>query len=311
MKLMQTLVRREFWEHRALWAAPLITALFLIFASAFSGSGPGSLRISIDGNALDTRAVAALERITPEQQVKIFGVTIAVLGIPLLICMLVVLLFYLADSLYAERKDRSILFWKSMPVSDSATVWAKYLTAMAVVPVLVYALSVLTTLLCYVIFSLRAAGTPLANVASWDTGVWLTIQGVVLGNMVIASLWYAPIAAFVLVASAWARRNALLWVSLPPVLAVVIEKSVFYTNHVATLIGYRLTGFFDYLGANAPEPPKLGAGGPGDHAARYAEHINHLSATPLLGNIDLWLGVAVAAGLILLAIRLRRYRDDT
>jgi ABC-2 type transport system permease protein len=114
-----------------LWVAPLVVAAVLIVVTALSGGVhiSGDARVQIDGEAVDF-----INGITPERAVKLFGVLIAGLYVPQLIVMLIVLGFYLLDSLYSERKDRSILFWKSLPVSDAHTVASKALVALVVVP---------------------------------------------------------------------------------------------------------------------------------------------------------------------------------
>ncbi|MEJ0004987.1 MAG: hypothetical protein WDM77_00960 [Steroidobacteraceae bacterium] len=83
---------------------------------------------------------------------------------------------YAADCLYTERKDRSILFWKSMPVSDTLTVLSKLLVVMVIVPLGVYLVSAVTTLLMSGIYLVRAWQDH-ATGAFWDGGAWLRIQG--------------------------------------------------------------------------------------------------------------------------------------
>jgi ABC-2 type transport system permease protein len=305
MKQFVTLIRREFWEHRGLWMAPLIAAGFLIAAVALSGFSSGGFRISIDDQHFNFA-----QAITADQKAKLFGVGIAALGLPILITMVVVVFFYLADAMYGERKDRSILFWKSMPVSDSATVWSKVATALAVVPVYAWFVGMLTVTLGFLIGSIRVSGTPIEKFVAWDTGIWLQVQAIALANMLVASLWYAPVAGYMLAVSAWARRSVLMWITLPPVLLVWLEEIIFKTKYIAAFIGYRLSGFFQYLGRDSGPAPR----GP-DRAREdmqwLSERLDSISAIDLLGRIELWAGVLVAAGLIFIAIRMRRYRDDT
>lgn len=305
MKQFVTLIRREFWEHRGLWMAPLIAAVFLILAVALSHVSSGGFRISLDNDTLHFA-----NSFTADQKAKTFGVFIAVLGFPILITMVVVVFFYLADALYSERKDRSILFWKSMPVSDGATVWSKVVTALAVVPLYVWVVAMLTVTIGFLIGSIRVSGTPIANLAAWDTGVWLKVQGIALANMLVASLWYAPIAGYMLAVSAWARRSVLMWIILPPVILTWLEEIVFNTNQVAAFIGHRLTGFFESLGRESATL-HTGAVDGQARAQQLGERLDHISATGLLANPELWLGVLAAVALIFVAIRMRRYRDDT
>jgi len=115
-----TLARRELWEHRSLWIAPLVVqgllllGMFVGHTSFDEGDGPHTL--------------------TAQQRVALFTIVQWALAQPLFIVTAICVGFYLLDCLYAERKDRSILFWKSLPVSDGLTVASKFLVAAVVVP---------------------------------------------------------------------------------------------------------------------------------------------------------------------------------
>jgi ABC-2 type transport system permease protein len=302
---MTTLVRREFWEHRGLWAAPLITAGMLVLLTFFTGGRAGGLRISVDG-----KEAQFLTALSGPAQEKFFGVFIGALLVPQLIVALIVLFFYLLDSLYSERKDRSILFWKSLPVSDSMTVASKAIVALFVVPLMVWALSVLVSVLCTLAFGFKVSGTPFAGLADWHTGTWLVMQGLLLVNVLLAALWYAPVAAYLLLVSAFARRAVFLWAVMPAAVLTLVEHNSFGTNHVKAFLAYRLGGFFDAMGMgvdmNRNTPPSAQAG-----VAEVEQIYDKLNALPLLLNVDLWLGLAVAAAMLYGAVRLRRWRDDT
>lgn len=305
MKPFVTLIRREFWEHRSLWMAPLIAAGFLLLSVALSNLSDSGFKINVDG-----KEFAFAGMVTPEQQAKLFGVFIALLGTPILITMMVVLAFYVSDTLYSERKDRSILFWKSMPVSDATTVWSKVVTALAVVPLYVWFVAMVTVTLGFLIGSMRVSGTPIANLAAWDTGIWLEVQGMALANMFVASLWYAPIAGYMLAVSAWARRSVFMWIILPPVLLTFLEQILFNSSRIGEFVAHRLSGFFEALGRESPVV-RRGANSAGDRVQQIADQLEGIGSTELLGRAELWLGVLVAIGLIFVAIRMRRYRDDT
>ncbi len=308
MKQFVTLIRREFWEHRSLWIAPLAVAALLLIGVAFSGVTTGGLKIDIDDQSFNF--ADKIENVTPTQRSKMFGVFIALVGVPILFTMVVVVFFYLADALYSERKDRSILFWKSMPVSDGATVWSKVVTALAVVPAYVWLVGMLTVTLAFLIGSVRVSGTPLEKLVSWDTGIWLKVQGVALANMLVASLWYAPIAGYVLAVSAWARRSVFMWLLLPPLLLTWLERIIFSTNRIATFLLHRFAGFFQALGDDA-STVRRGAASAQARVQQIGDRLDAIGASELLTRAELWLGVLVAIGLVLVAIRLRRYRDDT
>jgi ABC-2 type transport system permease protein len=298
MKTMIMLVRREFWEHRSLWLTPVFTAVVLILLSAVGSSYGNGAAVHIEVNGQEQ---AFLDSLTPEKRTTMFGILIGGLLVPQLIVMLIVLSFYVLDCLYSERKDRSILFWKSLPVSDAQTVGSKFLTAVLVVPLLVYGISVVTSLVCYVFVALRFSSGPFAGFAPWDTLMWLKTQAILLADTFIAALWYAPLVAVLLLASAWVRRNLYTWVLLAPLVVWFVERRAFGTDYFWRLLSYRTVGFFQALGVTQR------------HAGMHeiAEVYARFDATRLLASPDLWLGVVVALGLLYATARIRRYRDDT
>ena len=286
--VLRTLIRREFWEHRALWMAPLAVAALLLIGAIIG-------KVNFDSS------LAAL----PEQRRALFGVFMALAAVPQFITLLFIMVMYAGDCLYTERKDRSILFWKSMPVSNTLTVVSKLLVVAAIVPLGVYLVSAVTTLLMSGIHVIRAWQDHAGDVF-WDAGTWLQIQGLSLLAVVAAVLWYAPITAFLLLVSAWARRSVWLWVFLPPVILIMMERIVLGSSHVWNILWYRLGGVFTHAGVNYPEFGNA----TGQHPTLNLLFVN-VDPLPVFANVDLWLGVAVAALLIVATIRIRQYRDDT
>ena len=283
------LVRRELWEHRALWIAPLVVAALMV-VSAFVASVKYRL------------THADMHHDGPEGM-TMFSVMQSAVSMPLSVVTLIVLSFYLLDCLYAERKDRSILFWKSLPVSDNLTVLSKLLVALLVVPLGVFALGLLVSLSFVGIWELNAAFGRLPSIPGWDTLAWLNGEMALLACVLVGVLWYAPFAAYLLVVSAWARRSPFLWATVPVVLAPLLERMAFGTTYLWKLLAYRTYGIWQTL---IPSP-HLGHGRAGALASMFGQ----LRFGAAFSDIDLWLGLAVAAALVFAAIRLRRYRDDT
>jgi ABC-2 type transport system permease protein len=141
--------------------------------------------------------------------------------------------------------------------------------------------------------------------AIWDTIAWLKFRAAMIPGLLLVLLWYSPIAAFLLLLSAWARRNVFLWVSLPPLLLILIEDRSLGTHYVATFLQYRRAGIWHYFGSGK-EFSAWHDGMPG-----FASLFQTVGATRAVMDADLWLGVAAAALLTFAAIRIRRYRDDT
>jgi ABC-2 type transport system permease protein len=294
--LLAVLIRRELWEHRALWLAPLLVAVLLValgFVASFRFPHMG---------AGDPSALPGFQLYT-----AILWTT----ALPQFFVMAVVVNLYLLDCLYSERKDRSILFWKSLPVSDGMTVASKLLVALLVVPLWLFILMALGNLAMAAVLNMRAAlGYLDLHSAAWDTTAWLRVEGIVLCVLLISALWYAPVAAYLAVLSAWARRMVFCWVTLPPLIAMYIEHSGFGTHHLYDFLRYRLTGIWLAMGLELAtrEVATLRAVDPG---GAFTRHLAVTRVLPALANIDLWLGLAAAVALAFAAARIRRFRDDT
>jgi ABC-2 type transport system permease protein len=288
-RTLLALVRREIWEHRALWAAPLVVAALMV-----CGAIVASVKYHLTHGDLRDEGPGGM---------TMFAVMQGAVTTPLALVMLIVVAFYLLDCLYAERKDRSILFWKSLPVSDGKTVLSKLLVALVVVPLGVFALGLLLSLLFAGIWQVNAALGRVPLIPGWDMLGWLKAEIALLLCLAVATLWYAPFAAYLLLVSAWARRAPSLWAVLPPVVAQLIEHFTFGTHHVRDLISYRIYGIWPTLFGHM----HVGRG----RAFALSSAFDQLNLGAALGDVDLWLGLALAAALVFGAIRLRRYRDDT
>jgi ABC-2 type transport system permease protein len=278
------LMRRELWEHRSLWIAPLcvegVLALCLIF---------GRINMDLPEHVLTT-----------QQRVAIFTIAEWALAMPLFLVASIVLFFYLLDCLYAERKDRSILFWKSLPLSDEMTVGSKFLVATVAVPLGVFLLAVVGDLLFGAILALRVPGT-----LSWNTYEWLRTEVVVLLTVVLGVLWYAPIGGALLLLSAWARRSPVLWATLITSVAPVVERVGLGTHYIWDFERYRVNGIWHRL--------TLGPNVFGDfkHLSPVGIVLDTFNIRGAFTDLDLWLGVVAALALAYAAARVRRYRDDT
>jgi len=292
------LIRRELWEHRSLWIAPLVVA-GLLLASSF---GVHTVSFDIDGDP-------ALQ-VTSGNRQALFALMQWGLTVPQYLVMAILLTFYLVDCLYAERRDRSILFWKSLPVSDAATVASKLLVALLVVPLGVYLLAMLTNLLFSAIWFGRASfGKALPIPISWDTVVWLKVEALTFAGLVISILWYAPYATYLLLVSAWSRRSALVWSVLPPVVLMLVERIALGTHYVRDFLSYRSWGVWNSLNLeSAVNQSVIG----GSHKILSLPILfDSIGFAGVLANIDLWLGLIAAGGMAYATVRIRRYRDDT
>jgi len=293
------LVRREFWEHRGLWVAPLAAAGLLVVFALFAHGHVAHITIEDEDIGGNWGMREALALSTYMQ---------GVVWVVLTIVMAFVLTFYFVDCLYAERKDRSIYFWKSLPVSDGLTVASKIVAGGVVVPFGVLLLAAVTHIVLVSIFAAHAAlGQLPRGLIAWNTLTWLRVEGLLFLGVILGILWNLPITGYLLLVSVTSRRNPLMWAMVPFLLAL-LEFILLRTTYLWTFIHYRMGGIWSVL-ANGGNLRFV-------HATQH--HMLPLDALwgdlnfyAAFTNLDLWLGVVVAAGLVYAATRIRRFRDDS
>lgn len=275
-------VRRELWEYRSIYIAPLAaSALFLIGFLIGTIRLPGKMRAAM---ALD-----------PIQQHKMIEQPFSFAAGLIMAIGFVVAIFYSLDALHGERRDRSILFWKSLPVSDLTTVLSKASIPIVVIPLLTFAITLALQWIMLVLSTAVLLGNRASIGTLWTQLSWFQMSMALLYHLVaIHALWYAPIWSWLLLVSGWARRAAFLWAFLPILAVGVVEKIAFNTSHFAALLKYRM----------------------GDSVAGLAytegivsmDPLMHLTPGRFLLTPGLWVGLAVAASFLFAAARLRRYR---
>jgi ABC-2 type transport system permease protein len=305
MKALQIQVQREFWEHRGLWIVPLTIAAVMLGAAAVFG------HIQFDFNSPANHYDGPI----PPPLVELVALGWAV---PFYLAAAIQASAYLIDCLYAERRDRSILFWRSMPVSDARAVLVKLLVGLVLVPLGAFLVAAVTSLAGSAILVLRnhhivINGQRIAQL--WDTLAWLRMQAITLYGLLAAMLWYAPFAAYLMLASVWARRSPYIWALAPPLLLMLLEHMVFGTHYISRIanggfnellhLAYHLEEHGDAAGIAAVPPAD------GDEVENLRFSMQMLTPLQLLASARLWGGLAAAAGMIALAIRLRRYRDES
>jgi ABC-2 type transport system permease protein len=294
------MIRREVWEHRAIWIAPaiVIACLFvlLMVARAHLGYDVG----------------LSFNDIPRDGQIRLHLLAYSIVTAIIFLVMGIVGFFYCIDSLYADRADRSVLFWKSLPLSDAETVLSKFATGAVVVPLVATAGSIVA--------QIAVGGGLMAKLAMAGqyAGLWLHPQALLGGALaaliccVTAILWYAPLVAYLMLVSAWARRAPFLWAVLPPIAAMMLETVVMRTTFVRDFVAGRLLGAYEALATRGPN------GGTGEEVnglAGLAERLGHVDwqgrVSHFLSAPELWLGVVAAALLLAAAMWVRRYRDET
>jgi ABC-2 type transport system permease protein len=304
MKPFVGLVKRELWEHPVLYIGPIAAnAFFALTTLVLVVRGIGTeenLRNIVSGlnMAGDTAIEVARNLVLASPIAVVFGVTVFV-GY-----------FYFIDCLYAERKERSILFFKSMPVTDTLTVLSKLFSGAVVLPAL-SVLAFIVTQLCVMIFASAAVAITDGEPSMlWNVGSLLRNWIFTLYVLLSSVLWYSPFIAFLVLASAWAKRSVFLW-SLSPLLLMHVESLLPGPNFLGrTIFGH----FGGYFAAAFSTEMKLSMGDPSSFARSVGNGPRHVLelADPIGFMMEpaLWIGGVIAAALVTTAIWLRRNRDD-
>ena len=273
-------VRRELWENRSIYLAPLAVAAVALFAFSISAIA------GIWEKALKLDPAQASEAVTQPYDIAA--------GLMMLTC-IIVSVFYCLDALHSERRDRSILFWKSLPVSDLTTVLAKVSIPLVVLPLLTFAIVVAMQGIMLLLSSLLLLGNGQSVAALWTKLSFFRMSLLTLYHILTAhALWPLPIYCWLLLVSGWARRATFLWAVLPLVAIAGVELIVFRTGHFAALVGSRLIGAAPAFDS----PDNMFPSGP----------MTHITAGTFLNSPGLWIGLVVAVVFLAAAVRLRRYQ---
>jgi ABC-2 type transport system permease protein len=289
MNTYNWLIRREFWENRAIWMMPAVIGAVMILVALFGQVNQVSIPLQLPSQTIGGGFLLAVG-----------GTFFAVMSI--------YSTWYLLDCLYADRKDRSVLFWKSMPISDTVTVMSKLANALIVIPLVYFAAADLTALVMAFILSVRASST--IGGAMWHADLWLQMQVLWLYVIAASAIWYLPLAAYLLVVSAWAKRAVMLWSILPPIALILVERWFFGTHVIANQLGERLLGIAGLIFRD-PEGSAWATTVVDNDTIRTPVSIwGFLNPGGFLSSPETWIGVAAGVALIAAAIQLRRRRSE-
>ena len=307
MRTFKALIKREYWEHKgAIIRTPLIMAAIL--AAIFIIGAFTDDFITVNHSDHDRRSFGSLLLMAadkfeqmPEGAREEF-VKMALLG-PIMLfggVMLVISLFFALGSLYDERKDRSILFWKSLPVSDLETVLSKFVAVTLLVPVAYFAVITIFQVFMLLSATVGAWFSGNSGVAFWVSANLFSVVFNCLLSLVVASLWMAPIWGWMMLASAWAKKVAFLWAALPIVMITAAEGYLFHTTRFIEMAAYRVAHGFAIANSNL----HLASGGD-------LFNINVMTWSKAFSNGEFYIGLLVAAVFLAAAIYTRRFRDES
>ena len=278
------LVRREFWENKAIWVLPACIGALMVVGSLFGKVEIAMLRASDAQGEL--AAVLLFFAIG-----GVFWVAMSIYSV-----------WYLLDCLYADRKDRSVLFFKSMPLTDSMTVLSKLFVGAIAIPLVYFCAADIAALLIAFVISVRAH-LVFGNVL-WRPELWLQVQALWLYVIATGVLWYAPVVGWLMLVSAWAKRAVILQALLPP-LAIMLAELLFLGTRVSCIVlRDRLLGG-GYAAFRHPIHWSLANGEMTPGVWRLPDPEGFLSSP------DVWIGVVIGAAFIAGAVQLRKRRTDS
>jgi ABC-2 type transport system permease protein len=325
---MKWLLRREFWENKGgfVWA-PLVAALIMVvlvggvlgYGIASGKMGGDNITIQVNGEEVHRTSVAKV--VPPEARAQAASMAannyIAV-GAPIFVVLPVVAFFYCLSALYDDRRDRSILFWKSLPISDTATVLSKLFTVLVVAPLIAIGVATAAALVILLFGGIGASyhginlfGAVLTNVNFYLTPLYLVAM------LPVYILWALPTAGWLMLVSSWAKSKVFLWAVGVPLMAAVLLKWLDFLlgmsagvtinadwviNHVleTILLGLIPGTWFAEAGSALPQPGATGI--------PLLPMVSYSWST--LARPELWAGVVAGVAMLAGAIRLRRWRDE-
>lgn len=322
MKTMKWLVQREFWEHKgAIFWAPVVAAaaivLFIGSAVVYAISmGRFRGQITLDGKEADLNIVFNnLSQHDKQMLIDIMTNGYFAVSVPLFLTLAVISFFYCLSAMYDERRDRSILFWKSLPVSDQQTVLSKVITATCVAPLITIGVAACASVLVLLMACVAIAfnGVNLFGAVFSTPSVYLAPLQIV-GLLPVYILWALPTVGWLLMVSAWAKSKVFLWAVGTPVIAIVIIK---WANQllgiglnadwfIGNVVARGLLGLVPcaWFGFEKLGPTQFAPGGTIDSSSAFVQ------SWATLAGPSVWMGAIAGAAMIFAAMRLRRWKDE-
>ena len=311
-KTMEWLVKREYWEYKGMffWAPVrlgLLMIILLVGIMIYSGGRDMNFHFHDAPQLLEHKA----------EVVTAIANNYIAASIPLFMMLGTLIFFYCLGAMFEERRDRSILFWKSLPVSDTATVMSKVTLALVVAPLISIAVGIVTSFVMLMIVSIVMAfqGMNFLGALFSNGDLYLTPLRLI-GMWPVYVLWAIPTVGWLLMVSAWARSKAFLWAVGMPVLALIIVKMADYVfklninmNWVSQNIFLRiLGGLFPGIWLTSQDATRIVNMG---QFQRYSDMgVTFNNAWMSLMDAGMWGGVVAGALMIFAAIKLRRWRDE-
>jgi ABC-2 type transport system permease protein len=314
MKTMKWLIKREMWENKGMlvWTPVVIAAVVALLAlSALFGGRMTDFQLYGQGVGSVTIEGAVRTRIADTLAQAYLGA-----GAPVMIVLGLLVFFYCLGALHDERRDRSLLFWKSLPVSDTTTVLSKVLLAMVVAPLITMAVTFLLGLLILVATCalLLTHGTNLFGAVLASPELYLAPLRLV-ALLPVYVLWALPTVGWLLMVSSMARSKVFLWAVGTPVITTLLlvwaQKALnlgvdaaWFASHITNriLLGVVPGSWFVFSRDTITVP----------HEPNVVPLPDVIFSTSwsTLGGISVWIGAVAGVAMIAVAVVMRRRREE-
>ncbi len=307
MKIFKALVKREILDGKNGYIrVPLILAGITIALLLLSAIGFGD---AIQFDEMHREGIESLgDAIALAQEKKPLempaGITMGYWGMTALpwVALPFVIFFSLLGSLYEERRDRSILFWKSMPTADWQEVLAKLFVPIIVAPLIFLTIVAVAQLLIALLLSIVVLFQGGPFFVMWP--LWFMMKawfGWFIMYLMLA-LWALPLFSWVSLVSAFANRMPFLWAVLAPAILIAIERIFFKTTFLGAWIGRHMGGWMEW----AFQAKAHRIDGPRDIFAMLTGDAQIQAIAYSVTSFHFWSGLVIAAGFIYAAIEMRK-----
>ena len=309
---MTALIKREFWEHRgAFIKAPLIVGIVFLVTTLGAYITMRVVSAKVNGEEILDRGITELASFTPEQLVQYWDINLLTTSMLYLGVLFVVLFFFLLNSLFDDRKDGSIQFWKSLPISDTETVLSKLLTAMFFVPiafVAFYFMAQLAVMILQSILGLFHGLNPWTLI--WVPAPLFKSVGVMLMGALVQMAWALPIYGWLMFASSFSKRRPFLFAVVIPFLFGL----AWYWFNLLTKLQFMNAGIMKSFAMHTGHALVPYTSASRNGWIRFDPDETTMSETigtmlESLNRADVYYGIVFAAVMVSISIWVRRYRN--
>jgi len=246
IQVLKAMIVREIQEHKVAFVyAPFFVSIILCFVIAsvyFGGTNIQTDQFNFSTEYYDEEIRQAMQSVSSVSRIDIVRTGLLVLGFPILLTVGFGLLAYSLSTFADERKDRSLIFWRSLPVSDLTTVLSKVFTVTLIVPLMVLPYIILLQLVSMTSASIFFATNDIVSFG-WLWGSYIFTDWFrIIFSLWAQSLWSLPIFLWLMLAGTYAARP-IAGAIVPPVILIVLERIIFKTNLVLEFIENRI-GFW-------------------------------------------------------------------